>query len=192
MKINNPEMLYQQIEAAMAEAQRTSWRGIQPVELMVRLPGLTDKQVQVEMDALCKLGRLVKVGHGAARGYRLATRSQREAFAAKFGLVPRGDIDVSDYTEIVYQDIEKAVAKAYRNLKRGVFPKDIEPWLPIDRAEGSLRRDCFAMYQVGRLVRVGGHGARQGYRLPTRMERLCFSLNRGMWPHGTEFVLSWA
>lgn len=193
MKINNPEMLYQQIEAAMAEAQRTSWRGIQPVDLMVRLPGLTDKQVQVEMDALCKMGRLVKVGHGESRGYRLATRSQREAFAAKFGMVPRGEITFSEHTDMVYDEIEKVVAKAYRDLRRGVFPRDIQPRLPYDdRAEGSLRRDMLAMYQAGRLVRVGGHGARQGYRLPTRMERLCFSLNRGMWPHGTEFVVSWA
>ena len=122
MKINNSEMLYQQIEAAMTEAQRTSWRGIQPVELMVRLSGLTDKQLRTEMDALCKLGRLIKVGHGEARGYRLATRSQREAFAAKFGMVPRGEITFSEHTDMVYDEIEKVVAKAYRDLRRGVFP----------------------------------------------------------------------
>ena len=103
-----------------------------------------------------------------------------------------GDISVSDYTELVYDAIETAVHKAYRDLRRGVLPKDIQGRLPYDRAEGSLRRDMFQMYVAGRLVRVGGHGARRGYRLPSRMEKLCFSLNRGMWPHGTELVASWA
>jgi hypothetical protein len=44
------------------------------------------------------------------------------------------------------------------------------------------------MYQSGRLVRVGGEGARQGYRLPTKIERLSYQLNGGRWPHGTERV----
>jgi hypothetical protein len=99
---------------------------------------------------------------------------------------------ISEYTELVYQEIESAMTKAQRDLRRGVLPRDVQARLPYNRAEGSLRRDMLAMYQAGRLVRVGGYGARQGYRLPSRMERMCFSLNRGMWPHGTEFVVAWA
>lgn len=188
------ETRYQQIEQAMAQVQRTTWRGIQAHEFIDRLdPDVTVKQVQADMDFLYMMGRLVRVGRGDARGYRLATDAQRLEHEAKWGLRPRGDISVSEHTEIVFEEIEKAVAKAYRNLRRGVFPRDVQPLLPYDgRAEGSLRRDMLQMYATGRLVRVAGHGARQGYRLPTRMEKLCWVLNRGMWPHGTEFVVSWA
>lgn len=193
MLINEQEALYRQIEQAMVQAQRESWRGILPCEVLARLDvELTEKQVRSEMDALCKLGRLVKVGRGAAKGYRLATGSQRAGFAEKYGMRPRGEISVSEYTELVYEAIETAVQKAYRDLRRGVLPRDIQGRLPYDRAEGSLRRDMLQMYVAGRLVRVSGHGARQGYRLPSRMERLAYTLNRGMWPHGTEFVGSWA
>jgi hypothetical protein len=99
---------------------------------------------------------------------------------------------ISEYTEVIWEEIEAAMSKAQRDLRRGVLPKDLQSRFPVYRAEGSLRRDMLAMYEAGRLVRVGGHGARRGYRLPTRMERLCFSLNRGMWPHGTELIVSWA
>lgn len=99
---------------------------------------------------------------------------------------------ISDYTELVYQQIESVVGTAQRDLRRGVLPRDVQARLPYSRAEGSLRRDMLAMYEAGRIVRVGGHGARQGYRLPTRLERLAFRLNRGMWPYGTEHVMSWA
>lgn len=203
MIINEQEALYRQIEQAMVQAQRESWRGILPCEVQALLDvELTEKQVRTEMDALCKVGRLVKVGSGAAKGYRLATGSQRVAFAEKYGMRPRGEIKVSWYTELVYEEIEKAVTTACRDLRRGVFPRDVQPRLPYGaskrpdgtyeggRAEGSLRRDMFAMWQAGRLVRVSGRGARQGYRLPSRMEKLAFALNRGMWPYGTERV-SW-
>jgi len=82
--------------------------------------------------------------------------------------------------------IEVAMRRAERDLRRPVLPREVQPRLPIDRAEGSLRRDMYAMYQSGRLVRVGGEGARQGYRLPSKIERLAYHLNGGMWPHGTE------
>lgn len=87
--------------------------------------------------------------------------------------------------------IEVVMQRAQRDLRRPVLPREVQPRLPIDRAEGSLRRDMYAMYQSGRLVRVGGEGARQGYRLPTKIERLSYQLNGGRWPHGTERV-AWA
>jgi len=98
---------------------------------------------------------------------------------------------ISEYTELVYAEIEAAMIKAQRDLRRGVLPRDVQARLPYNRAEGSLRRDMLAMYEAGWLVRVGGYGARRGYRLPSRMEKLAFALNRGMWPYGTERV-SWA
>lgn len=193
MSINPLEAHYRKIEAAMVETQRKSWRGISPGEVLACLGiNVPEKQIRADMDQLVGLGRLVKVGHGAARGYRLATRSQRAAHMTKFGMRPRGEISVSEYTELVYEAIEKAVGKAYRDLGKGVLSRDIQARLPYDRAEGSLRRDMLQMYAAGRLVRVAGHGARQGYRLPSRMEKLAYTLNRGMWPHGTEFVMSWA
>jgi len=192
MNTNQLENVYRQVEAAMGQAQRLSWRGIAASDLHEWMPGWHEKQVAEAMEALYAMGRVARVGRGSPRKYRLTTRAQREAFALKYGLRPVGEISVSDYTELVYDAIENAVGRAYRDLQRGVLPKDIQARLPYNRAEGSLRRDMLQMYELGLLVRVGGHGARRGYRLPTRMEKLCWALNRGMWPHGTEFVVSWA
>ncbi len=189
MAINILEAHYRDIEAAMAHLQRTSWRAIAPGEVLDYLKlHLPEKQIRNDMDEMVGLGRLVKVGRGHSRGYRLATATQRAAHAKKYGLRPRGDVRVSEYTELVYQAIENAVAKAYRDLGRGVLPRDIQARLPYDRAEGSLRRDCLAMHSAGRIIRVEGYSARQGYRPPTRMERLSFSINQGMWPYGSESV----
>lgn len=99
---------------------------------------------------------------------------------------------ISEHTEIVWADIETIMRTAQRDLRRGIFPCDVAARYPVYRAEGSLRRDMLAMYEAGRIVRVGGHGARRGYRLPSRMEKLAYALNRGMWPHGTEFVIGWS
>jgi len=92
----------------------------------------------------------------------------------------------SEYMGMVYAEISKAVGTAERDLRRGVLPRDVQSRLPYSRAEGSLRRDMLAMANAGLLVRVGGAGARQGYRLPTRIEALAWHINRGMWPVGTE------
>lgn len=95
---------------------------------------------------------------------------------------------MTDYMEQVYHDIIKCVKVAQQNLRGGVFPKDAQAWLPYSRAEGSLRRDMAAMNCAGLLVRVGGTGARRGYRLPTALERVAWQVNRGVWPHGAEDV----
>ncbi len=97
-------------------------------------------------------------------------------------------MQATEYTLLVFDEIEKAVERLQRDLRRGVLPREVMMRLPYSRAEGSLRRDMLAMYEYGRLVRVGGHGARQGYRLPTRVERTAWTLNRGAWPVGAERV----
>lgn len=97
-------------------------------------------------------------------------------------------VQTTEYTGLVWQEIEGAVRRAQRDLWRGVLPRDVQGRLPYDRAEGSLRRDMLAMSKAGKLVRVGGDGARQGYRLPTLMERISFEINRGVWPVGAERV----
>ena len=94
----------------------------------------------------------------------------------------------TEYTLFVWIDIESAVKQAQRGLRRGVFPMDVQARLPYARAEGSLRRDMLAMYQAGRLVRIGGHGARRGYRLPGPVEREAWRCNGGRWPWGAELV----
>lgn len=97
-------------------------------------------------------------------------------------------MDVSEYMKFVYGQIGEAVALAQRDLRRGVLPRDVQPRLPYGRAEGSLRRDMLNMTRTGMLVRVGGYGARRGYRLPTPMERLSWMVNRGRWPVYTELA----
>lgn len=92
----------------------------------------------------------------------------------------------TDYTLQVWFEIEQAVRKAERDLGRGVMARDIVPRMPYRRVEGSLRRDMAQMAQHGRLVRLGGAERRQGYRLPTPVERLSWSINGGRWPLGTE------
>jgi len=92
---------------------------------------------------------------------------------------------LSGHTEMVWAEIERAVKAAQRDLRRGVLPRDVQARLPYSRAEGSLRRDMLMMYEMGRLIRLGGHGARQGYRLPTRMERMAYVFNQ-VWPVGCE------
>lgn len=93
--------------------------------------------------------------------------------------------------ETVYKLIVHHVGRTQRDLRRPVFPWELQARLPIARAEGSLRRDMLHLYETGRLVRVGGEGARQGYRLPTPMERLSWHINQGVWPHGSERLPLW-
>lgn len=95
---------------------------------------------------------------------------------------------ISEYTEMVWKEIERAVQAAQRDLKRGVLPRDVCSRLPYDRAEGSLRRDMLAMYRMGRLIRLGGYGARRGYRLPTPVEKISYTINFQMWPVGVEHL----
>lgn len=92
----------------------------------------------------------------------------------------------AEYMELVYDEIERVLQKAMRDLKRPALPKDVQPRLPYNRAEGSLRRDMAEMERRGRLVRVGGPLARQGYRLPTALEKLSWRLNGGLWPWGAD------
>lgn len=87
---------------------------------------------------------------------------------------------------MVWAEIERAMKAAQRDLRRGVLPRDVQSRLPYSRAEGSLRRDMLMMYQHGRLIRLSGYGARQGYRLPTRMERIAYAINQQRWPVGCE------
>lgn len=85
-----------------------------------------------------------------------------------------GLIMPTDYTEFIYQQIENAVLKVCRNLRRGALPKHVQAYMPYYRAEGSLRRDMGAMWQLGRLVRVGRAGSRRGYRVSGSHERFLF------------------
>lgn len=95
---------------------------------------------------------------------------------------------MTEYTDFIYCQIEEIVKQSQRHLRRGVCPKDVKARLPYTRAEGSVRRDMLDMYRRGRLVRVGGDGARQGYRVPNLVEKICFAVT-GMYPYGAERVV---
>ncbi len=91
---------------------------------------------------------------------------------------------MSEYMEMIYDEIEKIMAVAQRQLQRGVLPQDVQARLPYRRAEGSVRRDMMHMAKAGRLVRMYGDGCRRGYRLPTKMEKLAFQI-LGFMPNRT-------
>lgn len=95
---------------------------------------------------------------------------------------------MTDYMRMIYEQIEAAVSRAQRDLRRGVLPRDVQARLPYSRAEGSLRRDMLHMYSSGMLIRVGGYGSRRGYRVPTPAERISYSCNGGRWPPGCEQI----
>ncbi len=95
----------------------------------------------------------------------------------------------TEHLLMVYETIETIVKKNQRHLMRGIQPKDVVSRLPYRRAEGSVRRDMLDMCRNGLLVRVGGGAARQGYRVPTLVERVCFDVTK-CWPYGCERALS--
>lgn len=93
----------------------------------------------------------------------------------------------SEYTRSIYDQIRDAVRTSQRDLRRGVLPKHVQARLPYPRAEGSVRRDMGNMAAGGLLVRLGSETSRQGYRLPTATERLCYQI-LGTFPVGAERI----
>lgn len=52
-----------------------------------------------------------------------------------------------------------------RRTERGVFPWSLEAWLDVPRCEQQLRKDMRKLARQGKLERIGGFGARRGYRM---------------------------
>lgn len=73
----------------------------------------------------------------------------------------------------IHIEIVRIVAERQRHAGpgRGVLPRTVQGFLDIYRAEYSLRRDMMHLVGLGLLVRVGGVGARRGYRVPGGRER---------------------
>lgn len=67
--------------------------------------------------------------------------------------------------ERIERDILSIVGRIQRDLQRGVFPWMVQARMDYYRAEGTLRRDMMRLVEAGLLIRLGGRGARQGYRL---------------------------
>lgn len=86
-------------------------------------------------------------------------------------------------------NILEQVRHIQRNLRRGVLPRHIQPRLSDYGyvSEQWLRTCMVRLWRRGELVRIGGTGARRGYRLPTLVERLAFRVT-GMYPFGAENV----
>lgn len=63
--------------------------------------------------------------------------------------------------------IVKIIKERQRGLSsnEGVLPKTVQAFLDFYRAEQTLRRDMAQMANRGHLVRIGGEGARRGYRV---------------------------
>lgn len=60
--------------------------------------------------------------------------------------------------------------------ERGVFPHELVGWLDEPYHEFTIRRRMVALWERGELIRIGGEGARRGYRVPTVVERVCLAL----------------
>jgi hypothetical protein len=48
---------------------------------------------------------------------------------------------------------------------RGVLPLTVGMWLNVDVCEQTLRKKMAALWRAGVLERIGGEGARRGYRV---------------------------
>lgn len=74
-----------------------------------------------------------------------------------------------DKTEL-YRDILGLVRRLQRNVspEQGIYPFQISAHLEYYRADGTLRRDMMEMAEIGLLERIGGEGARKGYRVARR------------------------
>lgn len=71
--------------------------------------------------------------------------------------------------DVVYpleDSIFEIVRQVERNCKYGVLPKTVQARLHLSVAEQTVRRYMVRMWESGKLLRVGGRGARRGYRLP--------------------------
>jgi hypothetical protein len=74
-----------------------------------------------------------------------------------------------------------------RSLRHGVLPKHVQTCLPFDISEQVVRKYMVRMSRQGDIIRIGGTGARRGYRLPTLVERVAFAVT-GMFPVGAEQI----
>lgn len=106
---------------------------------------------------------------GGARDVRIATGAGGRR--SVFGVWAWAGCHVSDYTLMIFEEIARAMAQAERDLGRAVYPREVMVRLPYRRAEGTVRRDMALMWELGLLERIGGSGARRGYRLSVRYGR---------------------
>ena len=65
-----------------------------------------------------------------------------------------------------------AVKSRQRDVKYGVLPKTVQACLPVRIAEQTVRRYMAGMWREGKLFRIGGTGARRGYRALKRGEEV--------------------
>lgn len=73
---------------------------------------------------------------------------------------------MTEYQWMVCEQVLAAVRQAHRDLQRSVRAADVQPRLPYDRSESSIRRDLRRLWEAGMVERVGGSAMRrQGYRL---------------------------
>lgn len=63
--------------------------------------------------------------------------------------------------------ILQVVRRQQRGIPRdlGLLPREVQPWLEWDLAEQTVRRFMAMLWRAGLLERIGGEGARRGYRV---------------------------
>jgi hypothetical protein len=61
--------------------------------------------------------------------------------------------------------IVQMIGRLQRTYGRGVLPWEVVSWLPFGMSIGYARKVCARLWREGRLHRVGGSGARRGYKV---------------------------
>lgn len=73
---------------------------------------------------------------------------------------------MTEYQQMVCEQVLAALRQAHRDLQRAVRAADVQPRLPYDRSESSIRRDLRRLWEAGKVERVGGSAKhRLGYVL---------------------------
>lgn len=62
-------------------------------------------------------------------------------------------------------DVIVGVVRRLQRTNQGVFPWQVMYYAPFTISEGYARKTMVRLWQEGRLQRIGGAGARRGYRV---------------------------
>ena len=69
-------------------------------------------------------------------------------------------------------DVIIAKVRELQRIYSGVLPCELVGWLPFKMSIGYARKTMRRLWLEGKLIRIGGAGARRGYIAPVAVSRL--------------------